>query len=388
MSKMSENLDIAFVGTGDPSLDNFPDPNSGGSGPIWRLAREFEKRGHNVSIYSSTFEDEKEHYIEGVRIIPIRIPKLPINYRISGLGLRVLFSYRTCKQLKQKCPDVVYSRERLASIFPSRLDFPTVFTVVSPDACDFYYSYSVDIHPLNRVLFHYKKWVEYTVCTNASKVITMNNRASEYYKNKGIKNISTVSVCIGKEKFIDLSNIGEKNKILFVGRLDDNKRPEWALEAYSNLDLNKEHELIIIGSGHRQTEIKQLADELGIREKTTFTGKIPREQVLGLMAGAKALILPSKFEMAGNVIIEAMASGCPVIASDTMGARYLIEDGKTGLLFNKTEKKDLNYQLERCLNNKYLREYLRNKGRKVARNQFTTEKIADEYLTIGWKSVS
>lgn len=388
MSDTSESWDIAFVGTGDPSLDNFPDPNSGGSGPIWRLAREFHQRGHDVSIYAAYEEEAETHLVDDIRIIPVEIPNLPISYRISGLGLRVLFSYGVHKQLKQEEPDIVYLRERLASIFPSRLDIPTIFTIVSPDACDFYYSYSVEIHPLNRVLFRYKRWAENLVCQNVSEVIVMNYRMSEYYSERGIENLSTITISIDEEDFVDLSEVQETNAILFVGRLDDNKRPEWVLRAYESLNLSDEHELFIVGSGHRRNEIEKLTEELGIGEETVFTGNLPREDILDLMTGSKALVLPSKFEMAGNVIIEAMATGCPVIASNTMGARYLVEDRKTGMLFDKENEGDLRDTLQKCLNDGDLRQSLRENGREVAKNQYTTKRIADEYLYLGWEKIN
>jgi glycosyltransferase involved in cell wall biosynthesis len=205
---------------------------------------------------------------------------------------------------------------------------------------------------------------------------------SDYYKNKGIEDISTISISIDEEDFVTSSVVDETNRILFVGRLDDNKRPEWAVHAFKKLDLTEDHELIIVGSGHRKQEIEKLIQESEIHDKVTFTGKIPREEVLKLMAGAKALILPSKFEMAGNVIIEAMASGCPVIASDTMGASHLIDDGNNGLLFDKKSKQELVEKLQHCLVNETTRRRLRQNGWKVAKKNYVTETIADQYLSV------
>lgn len=88
--------------------------------------------------------------------------------------------------------------------------------------------------------------------------------------------------------------------------------------------------LLLAGDGPARAELTRLASALGVAERVVFAGW--RRDVGALLAAADALVVPSRVEPLGNVIIEAWSAGCPVVAAAVEGPSELIEDGTDGML--------------------------------------------------------
>lgn len=397
---------LAFVSTGDPRFDTFPDIQTGGSGPIWRLAREFSERGHEVTVYGATYSERRQRLESGVEIIDVPTPAVSVwldnvfkrtlltetmfdREELSGspgsaierLFARLVFSYRVADELETLSPDVVFLRDRFASVFPVRLDFPTVFTVVSPNATDLMYEHVVDRHPANHVLFRYKRAVEELVVARADRTIVMNDRMEQYFRSKGFAGLEVVTLGIDHGHIVDDTDSKRNDHVLFVGRFDANKRPELLIEAFDAPEV-PDCELHFLGSGPRESYLRDEVTRRGIEESVVFHGRVTHTEVLERMQRATAFVLPSEFENCPNVIIEAMASGCPVIASDTNGAKHLITDDETGILFDKYNKTALRETLVELLSNDEKRRSLRRNALDYVKRNHTISTIADRYWNV------
>ncbi len=97
-------------------------------------------------------------------------------------------------------------------------------------------------------------------------------------------------------------------------------------EEYANLRL------VLIGGGPNRENLEDLASELGMGERVTFTGELPFEEVLAYLKAADLFSFASVTETQGIVTMEAMAAGLPVVAVDGSGTRDIVENGKQGLL--------------------------------------------------------
>lgn len=121
------------------------------------------------------------------------------------------------------------------------------------------------------------------------------------------------------------------DRLLFVGRLTQQKSPQTLLNALSV--VRRQGMLLtlqIVGSGPLQAELEQQVRDLGLSHAVEFLGH--RSDVPEIMQQATALVLPSQWEGMPNVVLEAMANGLPVIASDIHGIRDVVVNGKTGVL--------------------------------------------------------
>jgi len=117
--------------------------------------------------------------------------------------------------------------------------------------------------------------------------------------------------------------------LLFVGRISWEKNLRLLVQAYRKMDHQQCH-LVIVGEGPARDELRQeLADV-----PATFMGYLTGERLAAAYATADIFAFPSRTETFGQVVLEAMASGLPVVGLLAEGVCDLVEDGKTGLLLN------------------------------------------------------
>ncbi len=111
-----------------------------------------------------------------------------------------------------------------------------------------------------------------------------------------------------------------------------------------------------------------------------FLGAKPHHQLAYYYAAADVVVLPSFYESFGLVALEAMASGAAVLASKVGGLRFLVDDGKTGLLFASRNRKQLACKLWKLLQDRDLREKLGERAAKEVKKYkwpVQTEKITE-----------
>lgn len=111
-------------------------------------------------------------------------------------------------------------------------------------------------------------------------------------------------------------------RLLYAGKLSKAKGVPWLLKALTALEQDKVHlDLIGSGSGSDFDECLQLAESLN--NKVTLHGQLPQPQLASLMRQAHVLVLPSLFEGLPLIMLEAIISGCRVIATDLPGTSYI-----------------------------------------------------------------
>jgi glycosyltransferase involved in cell wall biosynthesis len=120
---------------------------------------------------------------------------------------------------------------------------------------------------------------------------------------------------------------------IYVGRLAEEKNLHLLFQQFAIArDIVPEIQLILAGSGPCLGELKQLAAELGIASQVTFTGPVAYEDIPGYLAAADAFITASVSEVHPLTVIEAMATGLPVVASASPGIVDTVTHGESGLL--------------------------------------------------------
>lgn len=125
------------------------------------------------------------------------------------------------------------------------------------------------------------------------------------------------------------SSLGKK--LLFVGNLKHDKGVMELLQAFSALD-NRNYQLTIVGDGVMRNEMQRFVETKQLQQQVFFTGSIPHSRLPELMRDADILVLPSYREGVPNVILEAMACGLPVVATDVGGIPEIIQPMVNGLL--------------------------------------------------------
>lgn len=198
-------------------------------------------------------------------------------------------------------------------------------------------------------------------------------------KHFGIKNIEIIPNGVDIKRFnpygAKFSDFEDgKFNILFVGRLEKRKGIPILFKALSKVK-DKDLRLIVVGTGPLFKKYKDKIDKLHI--EVQFLGKVSPMKLPSLYRTSHLFIAPSiKGESFGIVLLEAMASGIPVIASNIVGYAETLKQGKYGILFENKDPDDLRKKILRIYKDESLRKKLSEKGAIYVRNNYAWDIIA------------
>ena len=131
----------------------------------------------------------------------------------------------------------------------------------------------------------------------------------------------------------ELLELGNAKVILFVGRLQSDKDPATLFLAFRRLlEVRNDVVLVVMGTGPDKKEYIELARQLGIMGKVKFLGYIRHDEIAKYYSIADVYVLTSVWEEWSNTIMEAMACGIPVIATNVGANPYLVKHRETGFL--------------------------------------------------------
>jgi glycogen(starch) synthase len=119
-------------------------------------------------------------------------------------------------------------------------------------------------------------------------------------------------------------------RIGYVGRLAEQKAPHLLVEAFAR--VRPEASLVMVGDGPLRHVVDAAIQRSPARDRITTSGFVPHHRVPSVLSALDVLVLPSVYEEMGSVLVEAMASGLPVVATRVGGIPEVVVDGQTGLL--------------------------------------------------------
>jgi glycosyltransferase involved in cell wall biosynthesis len=322
----------------------------GGEDEVFRAEQELlASRGHDVAVYTRS-NDEISDYR---------------TLRKMGLGFRATWATDTARQfrsiLKQTKPDIVH--------------FHNIFPLISPAA--YYVCRNLRL-PVVQTIHNYRLicpaatcFRDHDVCEECSKQGLWRSVVHGCYRESRSATASVAAMLIThrllntwKEKvdrFIALTQFSKEKLIenglprhkiavrpnflsadpgkrssegqgaVFVGRLTDEKGLRTLLEAWKR--LRSRLPLRIVGDGHIRPDLERIVRG-GDLSEIRFEGHLSHEQTIKAIKEARFLVFPSEwFECFPLTLVEAFACGVPVIASRIGAVSEIVEDGRTGLLF-------------------------------------------------------
>ena len=192
---------------------------------------------------------------------------------------------------------------------------------------------------------------------------------------------------------VDIASVAELSKkelsmalpsdyLLHVGRLSVKaKAHDILLNAFKKLHSGHPNlKLVLVGDGPDKRQIQVMVNDMDLAESVIPAGW--QDNVYPFMAGAKVLILCSRYEGWPNVLVEAMACGCPVIATDCQtGPREILGDNEYGLLVPVDDPEALAHSVEGLLTDESRRTYFQEQVRKRAQ-EFDLEQIGSKYVSL------
>ncbi len=136
-------------------------------------------------------------------------------------------------------------------------------------------------------------------------------------------------------------------------------------------------EFLLVGDGPLRPELSQMAAELGIKEKVIFAGE--RHDIPAMLASLDVSVLISSSESLSNVILESMAAGVPVVATDVGGNPELVKHGETGLLVPMGNEEKLVEALARLVRDPDLRSHYAARSKDFARAHFHIDEVCRQF---------
>ena len=216
-----------------------------------------------------------------------------------------------------------------------------------------------------------------TAAQNAKRVATFFRPPRSYVVKNGVD----------LNKFV-LQRQPEQGYILAVGSMLPVKRWDRLIRAVARLtEKGIGLEVLHAGSGPLREELEAMARELHVDHVIRFLGN--RHDIASLLAGAAFLVHTSEIEGLPNVVLEAMATGRAVVATDAGDVPYLIDDGKTGYIVPRQNETELADRMATLLADPELSRRMGEAGRIKAERDFSLERLISETLAVyraeGWK---
>lgn len=170
--------------------------------------------------------------------------------------------------------------------------------------------------------------------------------------------------------------------VFFIGRLVYEKGVQVLIEAWAQLQHQYAGQLVIAGTGPDADLCKQRGAELGLQERVQFRGRISDAERDRFYHAADVAVFPSIYEPFGIVALEAMAAGCPVVATRTGGLQEIIEPHETGILVEPDHVDALAWGLRHTLAHpNWARARARNALRTVEQ-RYSWRRVAEQHLQL------
>jgi glycosyltransferase involved in cell wall biosynthesis len=187
--------------------------------------------------------------------------------------------------------------------------------------------------------------------------------------------IKSFSVKVDRKKKVEELGINSGPKVVgTVSRLyEPTKGIKILLEAFNIVQSKVDSHLLIAGSGKDEKMLRQMAKKLKI--KVLFLGE--RDDVAEILSVMDIFVLPSLSEGFPVVILEAMAAGLPVVATNVGGNREIVSDGETGFIVEPGNPNELAVKIKDLLGNEEMRKNFGKAGFKRVKEKFSIDKTVD-----------
>jgi phosphatidylinositol alpha-mannosyltransferase len=331
------------------------------------LAAELRSRGHQVLILAPGDRPRADPQIQ--------IVGRPVRIGYQGTVAPLCFTPASFVAVRQAIgalrPDVIHVHEPLV---PSTSMFATLAGGRAATVGTFHaYSESSE-------LFDRAKSFVRPVWKRLRRRIAVSNAAADFVRSRMLTgDVEIVPNGVDVARFAaaePAEGLPEGPRVLWVGRLDPQKGFPVALAAFAEVARDRDDlRFVVIGDGADRTAVGMQPEE--VRRKVTMLGMVPNERLGPYYAAADAYLNGATGqESFGLVLVEAMAAGTPVVATDIPGYREVVVHQETGLLAPPNDPQALADALRRVLDDPALAERLRAAGRERAET-FAWPRVAD-----------
>jgi len=326
------------------------------------VANGLVQRGYGVYVY--TYEGATQHYALHTDIIHITEAHIP---KTKGLR-RLVQIFQIRKTIRKVKPDVVISFLNYPNLLSILATLCSKTPIIIAERGDPYQGKGV-FDALRHLMYRF-----------ADGAVFQTEGAKDYFSGTLRRESCVIPNPVTVRNGL-VSGITRNNEIAYVARFElVQKRQDimlWALRKV--VDDYPAIRLVFYGDGPDEYKVRELVEQLNLSDYVRFAGL--ESNICDKIRTSRMFVLTSDYEGIPNALIEAMAVGLPVIATDCSpgGARMLIEDKVNGLLVPKGDVVAIAEAIKFLLQNEQVAESYGEKASEIV-NKFTPEKIYDSWI--------
>ena len=241
--------------------------------------------------------------------------------------------------------------------------------------------YDVNLNSFHKIL----KPLRQLIYKNSKAVVANSEGLAKLAQNADNYSVGIIENGVDSDFFrpLNINKQSTKFRFLFVGRLHAIKNISLLLNWVSNLSKTKtDFELYIYGQGPEEETIKQFIVEYKLEEFIQLFPWVSVEELPEIYNSANCFVNPSFNEGLPNTVMEAMSCGLPVIVSNVVGNRDLVEHKQNGLIFESDNLEDFTKQANIILTNNELAKQIAQKNRELVLEKYSTKVLAEKYYKL------
>ena len=360
----------------------FPPGKLGGvSNHVCNISSELVRRGHEVTVITrGSMKGPEVSYLSGLTVYRVRfLPLYPFHAKLFEF-----FFTKNFRTLETDF-DIVHYHLPLSPIAHTQL--PTVVTVHSTGMGQASRIELRDFYSFAHKLFNvYRYSIESKALRNADIITAVSKKVAEElhrYHDVKLNSIITSGNGVDTNFFVPRKNneIDEETYVLFCGSLIYQKGLlDLVKSAKYILQKHPEVSFVLAGEGPLERALKNIVRKLKFTKKFVFLGYVNQNKLLRYYQDATVCVLPSYYEGLPSVLLEAMACGVPIVATNVGGVSEFVVNEKNGLIIPMKDPKLIADAVSRLVEDDDLRTAIGKAGRKTVQKCFGWERIANKIL--------
>ncbi|MFW6107176.1 MAG: glycosyltransferase [bacterium] len=313
-------------------------PHVGGvAQSVQRFARAFRRRGHRVLIAAPRYPEAPDSET-GV----VRVPALQ-HFNGSDFSVALPLSLELADELRAFAPDLLHSHHpfllgNTALRAAAKYDVPLVFTHHTMYECYTHYA------PLDLPAFRtYIQRLATGYANLCDGVVAPSESVARILRQRGVvRPVQVAATGVDLKDYAAGDAAAARTRfgipddaflIGHVGRLAPEKNLDFLAPALAEaLEHLPTSRLLVVGSGPSVPAMRQTFRERGVGQRVVFAGTLVEQELVDAYHAMDVFAFASKTETQGMVLVEALATGCPVVAIDAAGAREVVQDESNGRL--------------------------------------------------------
>ncbi len=228
-------------------------------------------------------------------------------------------------------------------------------------------------------------------------VATKSILATNYIKDKGIENVTTIGVGLDLDNLLRDSESIEENEFvkeikeiknstlfLYIGVLEERRNILFLLEVFQKVSKQiKNSKLIIIGKGKQNyvSMCKEKIIELGLENDVIYREKLEQKYMPAIYQASDAFLLPTRYEIFGMVLLEAMYYGLPVFTTYNGGSSTLINN-ENGIIIENADCNEWSEKIVKVLSDKKECDAIGEKAHRTVEKNYTWDALANKFLSV------